>query len=272
MSALDDLQRCPECRSADILPTNYTPKWRCMACGAFFDKPWIASAEPQEPSATPSTLERLLKFLQWERTLCGACGETYKRCRVCQIGTRGGFSTNTGAQCGGHRDTACADDCLAVAALRPSEGPPSTREPFSKLRAEMSPESQARAAAQTEQILTRRPSEGPETGRPPAGVNWSTVRELLTDIYASHRDPNDHDSDWTQAQDVPCDWCEKAAVVLAALPAGPETGDRERRMRELATSMAFHNHCENSHPESFDVCIHDDCVLVRQAAPAASGE
>lgn len=44
------------------------------------------------------------------------------------------------------------------------------------------------------------------------------------------------------------------------------------RLRELAIEAAFHNHCENSHPESFDVCVHDDCVLVRSAAPAlASG-
>ncbi len=44
----------------------------------------------------------------------------------------------------------------------------------------------------------------------------------------------------------------------------------EARLRELAKSAAFHNHCENSHPESFDVCVHDDCVLVRRSVEGTS--
>jgi hypothetical protein len=43
---------------------------------------------------------------------------------------------------------------------------------------------------------------------------------------------------------------------------------RVSRLQKLAEQAAFNNHCENSHPESFDVCIHDDCVLVRAAVRA----
>ncbi len=102
MTGLDDLKRCSECRSADIWPKNYTPKVRCMACGAFFDKPWIASAEPQEPSATPSTLAtiendwRILRERKWDWHDQHAIVRPFVD--------------------------------MLVAALRPSEGPPSVLE------------------------------------------------------------------------------------------------------------------------------------------------
>ncbi len=76
------------------------------------------------------------------------------------------------------------------------------------------------------------------------------------------------------------------AAVLAALPAGPETGDRER-LRALALDGARSAHLhyfrigfedifrtvelrDGHNVQDFDTCSHPNCVLVRQAAPAAS--
>lgn len=46
MTALDDLKRCPKCRSADIV---HVLSWfQCGSCRNKFDVPWIASQDPNE--------------------------------------------------------------------------------------------------------------------------------------------------------------------------------------------------------------------------------
>ncbi len=42
---------------------------------------------------------------------CGACGYTYGECLACRVGTFGTIITS--AQCGGHEETPCAEDCPA---------------------------------------------------------------------------------------------------------------------------------------------------------------
>ena len=50
MTALDNLRRCPHCKSADIYKVSHGPKggfgleWMCFQCGARFNEPWVASA------------------------------------------------------------------------------------------------------------------------------------------------------------------------------------------------------------------------------------
>jgi len=44
--------------------------------------------------------------------------------------------------------------------------------------------------------------------------------------------------------------------------------DGEGRLQVLAAISAFRLHVERGHPEAFEVCPHDDCVLVR-SVPAA---
>ncbi len=245
-------------------------------------------SEPQEPSATPSTLERLIEFVE---SLRSKAEQSIKaRREEAEIWRHGDEASHRDAHEMAERQSgrkipylnadkreeiaARADRIAAkyvedvelfdgvLAALRPSEGPPSTRKPFSELRAEMSPESQARAAAQTEQILASRPSEGPrnpddfctcghrreshhvlgrchgarckctgfvladdtpqtavpsegpETGRPPVGL------ERLKSVAKGYL------IDRPEGEDFGADLIRD---LLAALPAGPETGDPQER-------------------------------------------
>ncbi len=115
-------------------------------------------------------------------------------------------------------------------------------------------------------------TEGPETGRPPVGEPLG-----LEPIKVAHK--------WRKREalgdvvqlDMLTDIAELIAEVerLRALSVGPETGDRYR-LRELARQTAtWHHFNERRHGfghdnERFDLCQHPNCVLVRQAAPAAS--
>ncbi len=111
--------------------------------------------EPQEPSATPSTLADLEKLWRWR-----------------------------GVDWPSPDSVKCADELAA--ALRPSEGPETGRPPADE------PPSQIFAAAKMER----------------------RVEEAIGDVLSRYSCAEIRD-------DV-------TAAVLAALPAGPETGDRER--------------------------------------------
>ncbi len=68
MSVLDDLKRCPTCRSADIL--DYTTSFSCVQCKTQFDRPWIASRDEPQESEEHETLgdspdvQRLLAIIE----------------------------------------------------------------------------------------------------------------------------------------------------------------------------------------------------------------
>ena len=75
------------------------------------------------------------------------------------------------------------------------------------------------------------------------------IRELLLDVYQAHRDPQDHDSDWQQAEDVPCAWCDGAKVVLeqierlrAAHVPAPQ-GEQEEPVNWKAS---YHQACDDA--------------------------
>jgi hypothetical protein len=72
------------------------------------------------------------------------------------------------------------------------------------------------------------------------------IKELLHDVYDAHRDPDDHDSDWQQAEDVPCAWCDGAKAVLkcidaallqAAAPPAPTVELPKRDAKALIESL-----------------------------------
>ncbi len=183
--------------------------------------------EPQEPSATPSTLERLRD--RWLDRAFRACADV--------SGMPGAWKCGLCPRCGctpwAHAWRQAADELAAL-----------------------------------------RPSEGPETGRPPAEEVDKQREQLWQAIYDAAADEGSilHDDTVTAIANRVAD--------LAALPAGPETGDRER-LRELAFIGAVAVHREvwryshnainiDGHTDrDFNACPHPDCVLVRQAAPAA---
>lgn len=77
----------------------------------------------------------------------------------------------------------------------------------------------------------------------PASLDVEVVRELLKDIYDCHRDRDSHDSDWENGVDVPCDWCEKAAIVLRALVPSPAEDLAWRKELFIAAIRTLREHC-----------------------------
>jgi hypothetical protein len=65
---LDHLQRCPRCRSADIMLWGVGSAWRCVACEDRFTRPFVYSdlyGPSSEPAVPPPALPT-----------CGVCGHT----------------------------------------------------------------------------------------------------------------------------------------------------------------------------------------------------
>ncbi len=120
-----------------------------------------------------------------------------------------------------------------------------------------------------------------EENRPhtmPTLLVWQFLSRLAA-LRPSEGPPQEPTREWLQKR---CAWYQQELErITAALPAGPETGDRER-LRELAFIGAVAVHREvwryshnainiDGHTDrDFNACPHPDCVLVRQAAPAAS--
>ncbi len=109
----------------------------------------------------------------------------------------------------------------------------------------------------------RRPSEGPETGRPPSDEVPSIellVKSAYTEGFNTARE--------TDGESAFESWLHSAAKLdLAALPAGPETGDRERlNQQEIEWVIDGLEHKQMT--DKFIAKVR--AVLVRQAAPAAS--
>ncbi len=105
------------------------------------------------------------------------------------------------------------------------------------------------------------------------GTGWhACADELEAALRPSEGPPQEPTREWFQKR---CAWYQQELErITAALPAGPETGDRERLRAE---ARARHDACvlghlsnTTSHVSPFIWCPHPACVLVRQAAPAAS--
>ncbi len=280
-------------------------------------------SEPQEPSATPSTLEQVIAEM---RTIALVAGQASVE------GPQDGKSLMAAAESA--RASRWAN---ALAALRPSEGP--------RLNIHQVDLPADAARGLRDNLWALYASEGPETGRPPELVDlpspvhsfdamvWAEsfvahvtqrptiatdegtmlgwfasalmrgfdeahrrrdveVREFIG--FLSAEIPELHHVEvprladayktFLMLQDPDCPEARAYyARTSAALPAGLETGDRER-LRALATPQVQDNHdyalfgSENvgpvpggdGHSGEYDTCPHPDCVLVRQAAPAAS--
>ncbi len=57
--SLDDLKRCPHCRSADIMPWNLSGlKWKCIQCDDWFAQPFIYSEFYRREAASSQSGER----------------------------------------------------------------------------------------------------------------------------------------------------------------------------------------------------------------------
>ncbi len=197
--------------------------------------------DPQEPSATPSTLADL------EKLILGLVGQQ-----------------------------AMADDwwepewARLKAALRPSEGPPKTStqlavlalcgsvETLSAVNGAGIPIEISRSVGTTAVVSGPPPSEGPETGRPPA--DSAVLRDLETRIFYA-------ETSLKSLVDSARLW-----KSLAALPAGPETGDRERLIVALERMLASAWPSPVNHPAMFSAWEFAKTTLdsVRQAAPAAA--
>ncbi len=254
----------------DIMSTNYCDcNLRTDGICNLCHRPLAAS--PQEPSATPSTLERLIGDVRELR------GEATQG--VVLVGVSILVSLEA-----------------ALAALRPSEGPETGRPPaIERLIDEMrtiamvagqcsveGPQDtkSAMAAAEAERAsrwadaLAALPA-GPETRRQQVRlreVNTGDVRYILID-----------DGLHAPRCFVPEGVYEAEVDSWVSQLAGPETGDRER-LRILARQLQSAKHWEwvngfqngdfgsaDGHSvEDYDTCPHWACVLVRQAAPAAS--
>ncbi len=155
-----------------------------------------------------------------------------------------------------------------VAALRPSEGPPST---LDKLVEEFigrccdirngSPNAYYAHVDQfckTALAAIRRPSEGPETGRPSVVARLKSELEGIIELVGGLK-PSYNSRAWEAGRRA-----ENCLAMLAALPAGPETGDRERlpSMRHLLEAILV-----DSSAWQWHTAIRNTLVL---AAPAAS--
>lgn len=65
----------------------------------------------------------------------------------------------------------------------------------------------------------------PQASQDPSGRPEASLRELVREVYLSHRDRDSSDSDWERDAvdgdwvDRPCAWCDEAKIALDALPA-----------------------------------------------------
>ncbi len=197
-----------------------------------------------EPSATPSTLERLI--IQWRKRADDLVDdrEPIRDDRI--------------------RALVLRDCATELAALRPFEGSETGRPPVESF--DLGP-IKAREAAATK---------GP-WGSGPLGAGYQAIcfyadGSWNNDLLCSGNNQADAEFCAKARLDIPALIAE--VERLRALPAGPETGDR---LLKLARFAAYHFHNSLSEAETngghhgpFATCPHPACVLVRQAAPAAS--
>ncbi len=72
MTALDSLDRCPQCRSADIVHVHWGVggRYRCVQCGNRFHEPWVASSVDAYPRPGELTAVRKMFVLLSEIRRC----------------------------------------------------------------------------------------------------------------------------------------------------------------------------------------------------------
>ncbi len=86
-------------------------------------------------------------------------------------------------------------------------------------------------------------------------LSLTGLRELVGDVYGSHRDKHSGDSDWTYDRekkayiaDEPCDWCVKAKPLLDGLPAPqPASSGLRELVEKQITAWRNQKHWSDHH-------------------------